>query len=244
MKAQIAYLGSDDRFRKLLSNVLESNGYAMATFLTPAALASAIPTPDTSFIAALIDTTGMKTLPVELMPVVSRVPTVLIKPRSGDELPSEGVIGPVVLGRPLSIPRLLKTLYRFGSSSGEDGQPETKTALVVDDDPSFRMFVEEILKSAGYTVHTAEDGIAALETLDKVGIVSTFVVDLEMPRMDGPTLIEKLCDRLQNPSILIMTGTQNIDLLRWGRSAGLAYGLIEKPFSSRTFLRYFGEAKQ
>lgn len=60
----------------------------------------------------------------------------------------------------------------------------TKTALVVEDNNlNLRLFVE-ILKLEGMTVLTAEDGIAALEVLERCA-PDIIVLDLQLPRLSG-----------------------------------------------------------
>ena len=69
--------------------------------------------------------------------------------------------------------------------------------LVVEDDPSTRMLMCEVLRGAGYSPHEAEDGQAALDLMDKFQF-DLAVVDIMMPRMDGfaftRTLREGACD--------------------------------------------------
>ena len=55
--------------------------------------------------------------------------------------------------------------------------------LVVDDDPEFRFLHSELLKTFGYSVETASDGVEALARMSpRVDLV---VMDADMPKMDG-----------------------------------------------------------
>ena len=65
------------------------------------------------------------------------------------------------------------------------------TILVVDDEPAVRDLVSGLLEDEGYTVHTAPDGLAALETVahDTRDLVLT---NLSMPGLDGAGLIAQL----------------------------------------------------
>ena len=58
--------------------------------------------------------------------------------------------------------------------------------LVVDDSPTVRRVVANLVRSAGWKPHTAKDGLDALEVLHS-GVAKPDVVllDIEMPRMDG-----------------------------------------------------------
>ena len=63
------------------------------------------------------------------------------------------------------------------------------TVLVVDDSPSSRMVLMRQLAQYGYAVLQAQDGIAALEMLEKHPEVCLMVTDYSMPRMDGFELV-------------------------------------------------------
>lgn len=58
--------------------------------------------------------------------------------------------------------------------------------LVVDDSPSVRRVLTNLLHSTGWHPHTGKDGLDALEVLQNTGLVPDVVLlDIEMPRMDG-----------------------------------------------------------
>jgi putative two-component system response regulator len=60
---------------------------------------------------------------------------------------------------------------------------KTRSVLVVDDDPEFRFLHRELLKSFGYAVETAADGVEALARMRPS--IDLVVVDAQMPKMDG-----------------------------------------------------------
>ena len=106
----------------------------------------------------------------------------------------------------------------------------SKRILTVDDSSSIRQMVGFTLKQAGYEVVEACDGIDALEKV-KSTPVSMALVDLNMPRMDGITLIKHL--RADNghrfiPIVMLTTESQQEKKME-GKSAG-ATGWIVKPF--------------
>lgn len=76
--------------------------------------------------------------------------------------------------------------------------------LVAEDDPSARKLMEVVLQREGYTVHTAEDGQAAMDLLDEQHI-DLIVLDIMMPRMDGLTFTRELRDAGINTPILMVT---------------------------------------
>jgi DNA-binding response OmpR family regulator len=79
--------------------------------------------------------------------------------------------------------------------------------LVVDDDKSTRLFLEAVLSGAGYTVSTANNGIRALEVLDKEHI-DLVVLDIMMPEMDGYEFTKTLRDSQNNLPILMVSAKQ------------------------------------
>ena len=66
-----------------------------------------------------------------------------------------------------------------------------QTILAVDDSASMRQMVRYTLESAGYTVVQAADGVEALE-LAKANPADLVLTDVNMPRMDGLTLVREL----------------------------------------------------
>lgn len=75
-----------------------------------------------------------------------------------------------------------------------DAQPLAADLLLVDDSAVARAKLRRLFEGAGYAVHLARDGVEALELLDQ-GRYAMMITDLEMPRMDGVTLIHTCLDR-------------------------------------------------
>jgi chemosensory pili system protein ChpA (sensor histidine kinase/response regulator) len=66
--------------------------------------------------------------------------------------------------------------------------------LVVDDSLSVRQALTQLLEDDGYQVHTAKDGVEALDFL-ATARPAALLVDLEMPRMNGLELTQRLRER-------------------------------------------------
>lgn len=75
--------------------------------------------------------------------------------------------------------------------SQEEKNEEKKLILVAEDSISSRMFIKNILESVGYTVKAAVDGVEAFSFF-KNEPIHLLLSDVEMPRMDGFTLTEKV----------------------------------------------------
>ncbi len=102
--------------------------------------------------------------------------------------------------------------------------------LAVDDSASMRQMVAFTLQGAGYEVTEAEDGQAALDIAQSKKF-DAVVADVNMPRMDGITLIKSLrglADYKFTP-LLMLTTEAGMDKKQEGKAAG-ATGWIVKPF--------------
>jgi two-component system cell cycle sensor histidine kinase/response regulator CckA len=81
------------------------------------------------------------------------------------------------------------------------------TVLLVEDEEELRALNARGLKSRGYTVIEAGNGIEALEELEKQGgRVDVVVSDVVMPEMDGPTLMKELKQRKPDIKIIFVSG--------------------------------------
>ncbi len=81
------------------------------------------------------------------------------------------------------------------------------TILLVEDEEELRALNARGLKSRGYTVIEAGNGVEALEELEKQGgNVDVVVSDVVMPEMDGPTLMKELKQRKPNIKIIFVSG--------------------------------------
>lgn len=70
-----------------------------------------------------------------------------------------------------------------------------KRILLVEDEPELRRSLESILLREGYEVHTAEDGVEALESVSRM-LPDAIVSDVMMPRKDGVEMLRALRDNL------------------------------------------------
>lgn len=105
-----------------------------------------------------------------------------------------------------------------------------KTALIVDDSVSMRRMVAFTLSQAGFSVLEAGDGAEALDRLAGQP-VQLVITDLNMPVMDGITLVKQVRARpaYRFTPILVLTTESGDSKKQEGRAAG-ATGWIVKPF--------------
>ena len=112
-----------------------------------------------------------------------------------------------------------------------------KRVLTVDDSRTMRDMVGFTLRSAGFEVVEAEDGMRALTLLEGT-TVDLVITDVNMPNMDGVTLCRRLRAQGKHKStpILILTTEGGDDKKAEGRAAG-ATGWIVKPFATEKLLQ-------
>lgn len=103
--------------------------------------------------------------------------------------------------------------------------------LAVDDSASMRQMVAFTLKGAGYDVVEAADGVEALN-IAKSRSVNLVITDVNMPNMDGISLIKELrtLPSYKFTPLLMLTTESGADKKQQGKAAG-ATGWIVKPFN-------------
>ncbi|MGH7135704.1 MAG: response regulator [Pirellulales bacterium] len=110
--------------------------------------------------------------------------------------------------------------------------------LVADDDPALRNVIRFSLQGAGFEVIACRDGQDALSQLKEQSI-DMLVTDMQMPRMSGVELCEKVRseDRYRDLPVLLLTAKGlELDIERLRTDLGLAEVMF-KPFSPRELTR-------
>ncbi|HET6842015.1 MAG TPA: response regulator [Candidatus Angelobacter sp.] len=80
-----------------------------------------------------------------------------------------------------------------------------KKILLVDDEPNIRILLGSILKQAGYTVDVAEDGFAALHSIQQA-MPDLVITDLRMPNMNGFELLSVIRTRFPELPAIAISG--------------------------------------
>jgi DNA-binding response OmpR family regulator len=105
--------------------------------------------------------------------------------------------------------------------------------LLVDDDPTVRDSLHEVLVAEGYSVLTAENGQQALELINKLP-VDLVLLDLNMPVKNGWDTFERLTADYPLIPVIIVTARPNQIFTALSAGAG---ALLEKPMDIRPLLR-------
>ena len=115
--------------------------------------------------------------------------------------------------------------------------PRQRVVLVVDDSLTTRMLEQSILESAGYEVAVAAAGTEALEKA-RARRYDLLLVDVEMPGMDGFSVVEHIRADPQlapTPVVLVTSRVSPADLAR-GRAAGANAHIAKGEFDQVDFL--------
>lgn len=113
----------------------------------------------------------------------------------------------------------------------------TAAILVVDDSPSLRMAVRVALTGAGYSVTEASDGVDGLSKAN-ASRFNLIITDLNMPNMDGLTMIRELRRSPSNAGVpIVFLTTESDDGIKQQAKAAGATGWLVKPFDADQLVR-------
>ncbi len=106
------------------------------------------------------------------------------------------------------------------------------TVLIVDDDNAIRVLISRVLERAGYRVTMACDGLEALKLID-VAPPDLVISDINMPELDGFTMVEGLRNRGETDKMPVIFITASEDRALFIQSANLkARSFLTKPFTN------------
>ena len=135
----------------------------------------------------------------------------------------------------LNLHRLMQlrvtTRNAYPMSDDKACRTEPLSALVADDSVTMRVAGERLLQRLGFQVHTARDGLEALDFLNR-SLPSVLLLDIEMPGADGFDVVRRIRSELvaaQVPVIMISTRRGPQERER-ARSLGVRH-LIHKPYT-------------
>lgn len=100
--------------------------------------------------------------------------------------------------------------------------------LIVDDEEPFRRLLKKELGRQGFYTDTAADGNTALRTLMDSSF-DIILLDIDMPDMDGMSLLKKLKHDPASPAIIVLTGKATVDTAVDAMKDG-AYDYLTKPY--------------
>lgn len=113
----------------------------------------------------------------------------------------------------------------------------TPSILIVDDSLTTRELEKSILEASGYNVHVAVDGLDGLNKVSERRF-DLIISDIQMPRMDGFQMVEKLkqSEQYKDIPVVIVTGLQKEEEKRRGIEVGASAYIVKSSFDQTTLL--------
>jgi DNA-binding response OmpR family regulator len=100
--------------------------------------------------------------------------------------------------------------------------------LIAEDELAIRRLLSDTLTQEGFEVIAAADGADALEHARKhIGTIDLLITDVQMPKVDGFDLRERLLQEQPNVKLLVISGNLDLDI------KGVEFPLLRKPFLPR-----------
>jgi len=113
-----------------------------------------------------------------------------------------------------------------------------KYIVVVDDSEVIRNIVDQTLRMANYTdIILAENGVDALQKIKPLlGQIALYISDVNMPEMDGLTLVKEIRKLDSTTPIIMLTTETDKSKMITAKENG-ATGWIIKPFEGEKFIK-------
>ncbi|HRO04023.1 MAG TPA: response regulator, partial [Terricaulis sp.] len=105
-----------------------------------------------------------------------------------------------------------------------------KTILIVDDDPAQRRLLQAAVERNGFLTRAAENGVQAVEAVDKHADIDAVLLDLVMPGMSGQEALKEIRMRRGDLPCIVLTASGGIDTVVQAMQAG-ASDFFVKPAS-------------
>ncbi len=120
---------------------------------------------------------------------------------------------------------------------GRAERTEARSILVVEDSITSRILLKNILEAAGYLVSTAVDGLEGFAAL-KTGRFDLVVSDVEMPRMDGYRLTQKIRadEAVSKTPVILVTSLESRENRERGVDSGADAYLVKSGFEQGILL--------
>ena len=122
----------------------------------------------------------------------------------------------------------------------DNARAKTRTILLVDDDPSVREAVGEVLRQEGYLVIALASGRAVLNVV-KTCDIELALIDLNLPNESGWEIFQTLTNHFPELPIIIDTARSNQKFKALAAGVG---ALLEKPYNFPVLLELIGRLLQ
>lgn len=236
--------GTDQLVKTPTGETLVHDGEALPYFELGQLLGGVAPSVAVRSAVVVKTRTGSLALGVDRVREVSRS---VVRPLPALTPCSSAVSGAVLdsAGDPLLVldpDGLQRESGRLRSAPGHRRAAVVPRVLVVDDSLTSRMLQQSILESAGYLVELASSAEEALQMAAKTDY-ALFVVDVEMPGMDGFGFIRRIRQdpRLESVPALLVTSLGSAEHKQRGAEAGAQGYIVKGEFDQNQLLRQIRE---
>src|SRR5450755_4186497 len=157
-----------------------------------------------------------------------------------DSEPGRGTSFHIFLPRHHAVPEIAVEMQGTSGATrdaaAEPAKPRTDltgqgTILLVEDEEGLRSLNARGLRSRGYSVVEASNGVEAMEALEeRNGAVDLVVSDVVMPEMDGPTLLREMRGRNPDLKIIFVSGYAE-DAFEKSLPENQQFAFLPKPFT-------------
>ncbi len=173
--------------------------------------------------------------------LINPLPSPLIAPVGllGVSLQPDGrlisILDPIALTTKLSTATNDASDYNLNTLAIEQAKSTAPTILIVDDAALMRRRFEASLNTHGFITYTCNDGVEALNWLQSNRKPDLMITDVEMPNMDGFTLIDRCRQAQIDMPILVVSSRLSEE---WGKEARRlgASDYLNKGFSTSELL--------
>ena len=175
--------------------------------------------------------------------IINPIPLPMAAPNGliGVSLQSNGSLVPVLEARTLAEQLLTAPAFTTETALSEPSDPnwnanyQTQTILIVDDAALMRRRLEASLNSNGYLTHTCADGQEAWQWLQVNPRPNLVITDIEMPNMDGFTLVDRCRQAGMDVPMLVVSSRLSEEWFDEARRLG-ANDYLTKGFSTPDLL--------
>ncbi|MGE0525704.1 MAG: response regulator [Bdellovibrionales bacterium] len=109
--------------------------------------------------------------------------------------------------------------------------------MIIDDSETLRAQLRRCLEDSGYLVVEGIDGLDGLDRIQQESVIDLIICDVNMPKMDGLTMISKLrqMDKWKATPVLMLTTESGADLKAKGKEVGVR-AWVTKPYNQEALL--------
>ena len=98
--------------------------------------------------------------------------------------------------------------------------------LVIDDQPNVRALLDILLRSKGYDVMLADNGWTGLQ-LYRLERPDVILLDLQMPKLDGVTVLKKIRSADLKQPVIVLTGETSPETEQQVRALGVSEFIVK-----------------